>query len=1429
MATDASPPPTPDSPPSEAPAPRVGTPAATPRRPRAGRIVAAAFGVVLLVLLAVVATAWWTLRAPGGTAWLLTHVQGVRVQGARGALLGDFAADRVDIDVAAGELVIEGLAWRGTALRRGPPGAFLHLGFDELRATRIGWRGKPPPTPPPQPQPPPERIELPIALDVGALRVGELRFGEADLDVVRELEADALHLDVGTAASHRVERIAVRWGLMTLHGQARIGTRAPLVVDARVDAAQEASGGLPAWQAQATASGPLADLQVQANVRATAVPGHPAQALDARGTVHPFAVWPLGALNVTVTDFDLSALHPSLPATRLGGRAEATTAARDQPATLVVTLANAAAGRWDANRLPVRKVDATLRARPDDLATMDLTALEAELGDERRAAGRVTGTGRWAADGWSLDARLDAIETSTLDGRAPAWIVGGPVALRSASGGTGALDVQGTLDGRLAARGPLRSVRLAVDAGIAADRIEVRRAEARVDTATASLQGRATRATSGGWQAQGQLAVAGFDPAPWLAGSASAPRAGTSRVDAQGRFDLAVPATLPTGGWAAQLGAVRGRADVTLAPSVMAGVPVRGEVTWRQEGGPTAEAHAALEADGNRLRVDGRLDLAHASGSGDTWDLVLDAPTLARLAPIWRLWGPTGAASQEPAGRAKLEAHVDGRWPGVATRGQLEAAGVRLGPVALDRGHARWTLGTAAHAPMTLDADLQGASLDGRVLESLRASVSGTAEAHAIDVRAVARALPPAWVDAMEPAAAVPARGDAARSVAVLRAQGGLLGTGPTGATGWRGTLQQVELRREVDSVPPWLRTTNLAVEAQWAGGPMRATLQPGRLDVLGAQLRWSRFAWVEGTPAAPMRLDVDAALDPLPVAPLLRQAQPAFGWGGDLTVGGTIVVRSAPTVQADIVFERRGGDLSVTDETGTQVLGLTDLRLGLAAANGTWSFTQAVAGRTLGAASGAIVARTPPAQTWPDASTPLEGVVELRVAELGTWGPWVPPGWRLGGALHASASLSGRLGAPEYTGRIEGSGISVRNFLEGVAVGEGEVAIALRGTTAHIERFRARAGNGTLEMTGDASLGDAPQARLNLVADRFQLLGRVDRRIVSSGNARVEFNAEHIAVTGRFDVDEGLVDFSRGGAPTLGDDVHVVRRKPGPGPAPGTPEAALVQRTAAAGGPQTSSEAPGVRTGSAPPSPVAAPTPAARSLAMDLQVDMGSQLHIRGHGLDATLRGQLHLTSPGGRLEVRGTVYTVDGTYAAYGQKLVIDRGQLVFAGSIDNPRLDIEATRPNLDVRVGVAVAGTVLNPRVRLFSEPDMAEIDKISWLVLGRASSGLGTADTALLQRAAMALLAGEEGGGDSFSQRFGLDDVSVRQETTGDVKETIVTLGKQVSRRWYVGYERGLNATSGSWQVIYRAARRFSVRAQAGGDNAIDFIWTWRWQ
>ncbi|MES1162947.1 MAG: translocation/assembly module TamB domain-containing protein, partial [Rhizobacter sp.] len=339
--------------------------------------------------------------------------------------------------------------------------------------------------------------------------------------------------------------------------------------------------------------------------------------------------------------------------------------------------------------------------------------------------------------------------------------------------------------------------------------------------------------------------------------------------------------------------------------------------------------------------------------------------------------------------------------------------------------------------------------------------------------------------------------------------------------------------------------------EAVWSGGVPRATVQPGRAELLGGAVRWSRIAWqAAAQPGGFAQIEAEADLEPLRLAPLLARAQPDFGWGGDLTIAGHVKLRSAPAFSADVVIERSAGDLSVTDEIGTRPLGLTDLRFGLNAENGTWSFTQGLAGKALGVVAGAEVVRTSPQATWPAADAPLTGVLELRVDDLGTWGNWVPPGWRLGGALHTSASFGGRFGAPEYTGEIEGSRLAIRNFLQGVNVSDGDVAIQLKGGSAHIERFTAKAGGGSVRLEGDMSLGEAPKAVLKLTADKFQLLGRVDRRIVVSGAGQLQLDRKTLAFDGQFDVDEGLIDFTRSDAPSLSDDVLVVRAKDAPSPA---------------------------------------------------------------------------------------------------------------------------------------------------------------------------------------------------------------------------------------------------------------------------------------
>ena len=1400
-------------------------PAPQRRLVRVGWIVGGLAALVVALIALALGAAWWALRSEAGTARLLALLPGIEVEAPKGALLGDFEARRVTIRLPGGDdrIEIAELASRNLRIARSGSGAWLHIGIDELRARRVDVKLAPSKSS--EPLKPPADLQLPVELAVRALRVGELFISPLGATPLRELQA---RLQLGP--QHRIDALSVAWDRLRATGHAQIESHAPfalaLQLDAQQDAAQARAIGLPAWNAQAALNGPLAEPLLSTSLRADAQPGRDAQSLDARATLRPFAAWPLGELRATMRSLDLAAFSSAAPATSLSGDANATSRAIDQPASLKLVLDNALAGRWDEARLPLRRIALEASAVPNDPNTLELKTFDAELGGSARGAGRITGKGRWTRARWNLDTVLAELQPSQLDARAPAMTLGGP--LRAAGSGFDTaqpqIELQTELRGQLVGRGPVRAVELKLDGTGAARRIELRSAEASAGTARATLRGLAERASADDapWSVKAKTALVDFDPVPWWPGANdSAWRRSTNRLNANGDVDLQVPAAAPPGNTAmAWLAALRGRADIVIAnTSQFAGVPLAGEVHVKNGDGAQLVAALKLDAAGNALRADGRL-ATRGDGASDAWAVQLDGKALDRLAPFYKLVQPAGADAAL-AGQLSASGNISGRWPTVSTQGQLEANALRVGGTKVERAQGRWQAGSTGDAPLDVQLTLSRVALPptgatpGPSIETAQWQMKGSARAHTFELRAESKSLPPAWTETLQPGAAPGSDASAPRTagnvgtVALLQAHGGLFSdtaarSAGNAPIGWRGSIDRAELRSNRSAL---LQTQKIELDVAWSGGPARATVQPGRAEVLGGAVRWSRIAWqAAATPGGPTQIDADAEIEPLRIAPLLARAQPDFGWGGDLTIAGTLSVHSAPTFRADIVIERRAGDLTVTEELGTQALGLTDLRLGLNANDGVWSFTQGLAGKTLGVGAGAIVARTSPQATWPSADTPIEGVLELRVANLGTWGPWVPPGWRVDGALQTSASIGGRFGAPEYTGQVIGSQIAVRNFLQGVNVSDGDVSIKLQGARAHIERFTAKAGSGSIKLEGDAELGEAPRAQLKLSADKFQLLGRVDRRIVASGQAQMRLTAKTLALDGKFDVDEGLIDFTRSDAPTLASDVQVIR----PGNAPPSPAAAASAAASPAAGP-------------------ALPPPTSRDVALDLRVGLGEKLRVRGRGLDTGLRGELHITSPGGRLAVNGAVRAVDGTYAAYGQKLVIDRGQITFSGAVDNPRLDIEATRPNLDVRVGVAISGTPVNPRVRLFSEPELSEIDKLSWLVMGRASDGLGRTDTALLQRAALALLSGEGNSPtDQLTKAIGLDEISLRQ-SDGEVRETVISLGKQLSRRWYVGYERGLNATAGNWQLIYRIARRFTLRAQSGLDNSLDLIWTWRWQ
>ena len=1423
------------------------------------------------------ATLWWAVRSEDGSAWLVSRLPGLEVTAPRGTLWGDFEAGRVVLKLSGtDQIVFTQLGWRGLRLAYSDaPGLWARLSLDQLHASRVDVLT----APSDEPMTAPARLQLPLQVDVEALTIGALHARALGTNPLRDLRA-RLQLGAIDGAEHRLDALSAGWDRLQATGAARIAARSPFALDVTLAVSQAAATpvaspapattappgkppiDLTAWRATLALTGPLASPTLNASVESPATAAHPAQSLNAEAGLRPFAAWPLADLRAQTRALDLSALSNSAPVTALTGQVTVASTAIDRPISAQLTMNNDLAGRWNDGFVPLRQLQADLSTRADDPSTVELKTFNAEFGSRTQAGGKLSGSGRWQADRSTLTATLHALQPSVLDARAPMMSIGGPLSLvivtptgATATPASGAassptpasavatpqidvqLDLRGVLSpsvgaGQVQTAG--KTVQLKLDAVADAQHLTLREARASAGGAQATLVGEARRTSaSDPWQAKGRATLVDFDPLPWWPGRTDSPwRRGTNRINATGDFDLALPIQGD-----ATLTAWRGNAQFALVQSTIGGTPLDGSASLRSVDSSQADAVLALRVAGNQLQAQGRFDTrtgpGTARGDTDRWSVSLDAPDLAAFEPLWRLAQAPGTDATL-AGALRASATVNGRWPELSTQGELSASSVRVAMVTVEQARARWNAGTASSATVDMDANLsqlrwlrpppagsqptrsagvtESASPS---MESAQLTVKGTVGDHAVALRASSKALPPAWADAVQapgsapPAPIPPDTSAAARSAFLLQAQGGVIDLAGQRAAGWRGRVQRLDLKASHGNVAPWISASDVGIDAVWAGEPARLTVQPGQAEVLGAALRWSQLAWQAADgPAKPAKIDAQLAFDPLPMAPLLARLQPGFGWGGDLTVGGRFEAHSEGGLSANLVLERGRGDLTVTDEISTQSLGLTNLRLAVNATSGVWTFSQYLNGTTLGVLAGAVVVRTSPEVLWPTADATMEGAAELNVANLGAWGTWVPTGWRLGGQMKTSAVFGGRFGAPEINGSIQGNALSVRNFLEGVNISEGDVLISLQGDMARIERFTAKGGAGSLSIEGAASLGESPSANLQLKADRFVLLGRVDRRIVTSGAAQLAIGRDALNVNGGFTVNEGLIDFTRSDAPTLSDDVQVVR-----------PAASGATRVTQGG---TQAPSPGDPT---PPLPTSTN---ARNVELDLKIGLGTKLRLRGRGIDTGLRGDLRLTAPNGRLAINGTVSAAGGTYAAYGQKLTIDRGQITFNGPPENPQLNIEATRPNIDIRVGVQVTGTAQNPRIRLFSEPEVSEVDKLSWLALGRASDGLGGADTALLQTAALALLAGEgDGITDQFTKAIGLDELTLKQNQ-GEVRETVISLGKQLSRRWYVGYERGLNATAGSFQLIYRIARSFTLRAQSGFENSLDVIWTWRW-
>jgi translocation and assembly module TamB len=207
---------------------------------------------------------------------------------------------------------------------------------------------------------------------------------------------------------------------------------------------------------------------------------------------------------------------------------------------------------------------------------------------------------------------------------------------------------------------------------------------------------------------------------------------------------------------------------------------------------------------------------------------------------------------------------------------------------------------------------------------------------------------------------------------------------------------------------------------------------------------------------------------------------------------------------------------------------------------------------------------------------------------------------------------------------------------------------------------------------------------------------------------------------------------------------------------------------------------------------------------------------------LNTNLRGTLQLTeNPGRPPEVRGVVTLEDGFVKAYEQNLELSRGALTFVGPIDDPLVDVVASktieRQSGPVVVSVALTGSARNLETDIRSTPSYREGDALALLLTGRTLTEMSTGEQSNVYGTAIALGLGASEFTRSMLRNMNVEEIIVREEEG----EWEVGAAVRLQRNLYLRYTYNVYSRLGGVLLRYALTDRISVRGRTGDAHSIE--------
>ncbi|MDA3868660.1 MAG: translocation/assembly module TamB domain-containing protein [Gammaproteobacteria bacterium] len=431
--------------------------------------------------------------------------------------------------------------------------------------------------------------------------------------------------------------------------------------------------------------------------------------------------------------------------------------------------------------------------------------------------------------------------------------------------------------------------------------------------------------------------------------------------------------------------------------------------------------------------------------------------------------------------------------------------------------------------------------------------------------------------------------------------------------------------------------------------------------------------------------------------------------------------------------------------------------------------------------------AELPQAQllTLDPAQQPLSAEVRLAVQDLKFIEALLLDVQDLEGKVNVNLSAAGTLARPRLSGEVRLLNASLRLPRLGLNITE----VSLNGESETFNKFGfsldARSGSGRLAITGQTLLDSTAgwPTEINIKGDEFEVSRIPEARILATPDLQVNIKNRSIKVRGGIHIPYARLqpkDITT--ATRVSEDAVIVGRE------------------------QIKEEIWLIDT--------------------RVRLTLGERVHFYGYGFEGRLGGSLLLEDQPGQLtKATGEITVEEGRYRAYGQRLEIEHGRLVFTGgSLTNPGLDMRAVRKVDAVTAGIRVRGSLRQPQLELFSTPAMGQTDILSYLMLGGPIDSASGEQGAMMAQAALALsLSGGDQLARTLGDRFGLDEMRVESSATGDQASLVV--GRYLSPRLYISYGVGLIESFNTLMLRYRISSKWHIKVESGEYHGADIIYT----